>query len=87
MTHRKTVTRLASSIGRKGLKDSMLSQPASAAAAALVPVAPTDDTLTVEVQREKRLGPDFDPGYFASLDLIIEEKYGPPTGAFKVVSG
>ncbi|PYB76982.1 hypothetical protein [Rhizobium wuzhouense] len=54
---------------------------------ALVPVAPADDAIDIEKQRENRLGPDFNPDYFETLDTMIEDAYGPITGQFRPVSG
>jgi hypothetical protein len=54
---------------------------------ALVPVAPTDDAIPQEVQREQKLGPDFNPNYFDAVDALIEQTYGPVTGKFRPVSG
>jgi hypothetical protein len=54
---------------------------------ALVPVAPADDVIPQDVQREKKLGPDFNPDYFDTVDALIEQTYGPATGKFRPVSG
>jgi hypothetical protein len=54
---------------------------------ALVPVAPVDDAITLEDQRDNRLGPDFNPDYFDTVDALIEDAYGPITGKFRAVSG
>jgi hypothetical protein len=42
-----------------------------------IPVSPDEDFIPVEVQRTQKLGPDFDPDYFAKLDKLLEEEYGP----------
>ncbi|MCV9963582.1 hypothetical protein OIU34_16890 [Pararhizobium sp. BT-229] len=40
---------------------------------AAIPTAPDEDGIPVERQRAERLGPEFDPDYFAKLDRLIEE--------------
>lgn len=52
----------------------------------LVPVAPADDVISPDVQRENKLGPDFNPDYFDTVDALIEQSYGPITGKFRPVS-
>ncbi len=51
------------------------------------PVAPEEDAIPLSEQREKKLGPDYNPDYFASIDSLIEDAYGPATGDFKSISG
>jgi hypothetical protein len=40
-------------------------------------VDPDEDLISVEEQRAKGIGPDFDPNYFTWLEKFIEDEYGP----------
>lgn len=87
VAQRKTETGFPSSAGRKDPKKGAARRRSPVSRGGLVSVAPADDIIPVEIQREKGLGPDFDPAYFDSLDALIEDNFGPVTGEFKVVSG
>ena len=41
------------------------------------PSARDEDFVSADVQRANSFGPDYDPAYFAKLDALIEEHYGP----------
>jgi hypothetical protein len=87
VAQRKNVTSFASAAGRKGAKKLVARRRSTVSPDGSVPVAPADDLIPVEIQREKGLGPDFDPAYFDSLDVLVEKNFGPITGEFKVISG
>lgn len=44
-----------------------------------------EDFISVERQREDKVGPDYDPNYFEKLDALIEENYG-PVAKFTIVN-
>ncbi len=87
VTQRKVVTTIASSTGEASPAKTVLSPRDPVVHRALVPLAPVDDAIDIDQQRENRLGPDFNPDYFETLDAMIEDVYGPITGQFRPVSG
>jgi hypothetical protein len=87
VTQRKVVANFASSMTSKKIPAKLQGRRDLAVQAQLIPVAPAEDIIPLAVQREKKLGPDYNPEYFASIDELIEEAYGPVTGEFKSISG
>jgi hypothetical protein len=87
MTQRKVVTKTAAST-EPGTFGKTVAVPHDLVVhRALVPVAPADDAIPQELQREIKLGPDFNPDYFDTVDALIEQTYGPVTGKFRSVTG
>lgn len=87
MTQRKVVTKTAASTAPETSAKSVAAPHDLVVHRALVPVAPAVDAIPLDVQREQKLGPDFNPDYFDTVDALIEQTYGPVTGKFRPISG